>query len=1052
MSRFAIRHPFLILAFCLVILVVGVTCLVRMPVDLFPEIKIPVVVVATFYPGMPPEQIENDLTSRLERFLTLASGIEHMESRSLPGASLIKIYFQPGVNPDTATSEMTNLAMAEMRRMPPGTLPPVVLKFDASSLPVCLITLKGEGLNETQLRDFGHYKVRTQMATVPGAALPQPFGGRYRQVMVYVDPLKLEARQMSVMDVVRGVNEGNVILPAGDVRIGPFDYNIYANSEVELADDINRIPLKTIGKATVLVGDVAVAKDAAQVQYNLVRVDGQRSAYLPVLRQGGDANTISIVNGIRQALKEVVDVPQQLITQVVFDQSIFIKNAIENLLHEGGIGLVLTAVMILVFLGSFRATAAVFFSIPLSALAAFMVLTLCGGTVNVMILGGLAVAFSRLIDNSVVVLENTYRHLEMGETPEVAAEKGGQEVALPVLAATLTTAVVFFPVVFLYGPSRYLFSALSLAVVLALFASFFVSMTVVPLFCAKFITSAHVPSRAAAEPATVQSLGQRFNAAFNRRFTAMLDLYERLLGKMLRRPRTTALAMLGLFGASLLLFPLLGFSYFPRTDPGQFVINLKAPSGTRLELTEELVGKVERIVRETVRPDDLELIVANVGLNPDFSAIYNPNTAQHTAVVQVSLHPRHHVGSYAYMNRVRQRLNAELPQLSTFFQSGGMVDAILNLGQPAPIDIQISGSKLAATYQTATELAQKIRALPGVSDVYMPQDIDYPALRLDINRQRAAEMGLTAKEVIENIITALISNGLIAPTFWTDPNSGNDYYLTVQYPEHHVKDLAMLRAIPIRAPGQTQSLRLDAVATIRPMQGPTEIDHYAIRRIIHVYVAPAGEDLGGIVKGIHKILAETTVPDGARIDLRGMVEGMQGSFRTFGFGLILSVVLVYIILMAQFSSFLDPFLMLLAVPTGLSGVLVALYFSGTTLNVMSLMGILMMVGIVVSDSILILEFTRRLRADGKPLREAVSLAGRIRLRPVLMTSLATLMGLLPMAFKFGTGSEAYAPLAIAIIGGLTVSALMTVFCVPVAFLLTHRDPVPAGEGNEQPTL
>src|SRR3954471_17146407 len=487
MTRFSLRYPYFIIVACLMTVVVGITSLVRMPVDLFPEIKIPVVVVATFYTGMPPEQIEQDLTSRLERFLTLAGGIDHMESRSLPGASLIKIYFQPGANPDAAVSTGGNLAMAELRRLPPGTLPPVVLKFDASSQPVCLITLKGEGMNESQLRDTGHYKVRTQLATVPGAALPQPFGGRYRQIQIYVDPLKLEAHQLSLMDVVRSVNDSNLILPAGDVRIGPFDYNIYANSQAESIEDIARIPLKTVGQSSVLVGDVAEAKDATQIQYNIVRVDGQRSAYVPVLKQGGYANTIAVVNGIRDALTKLVDVPKELVTQVVFDQSVFVKNAIENLLHEGGLGLVLTGLMILVFLGSMRATIAVFLSIPLSALATFIALAFGGGTINTMILGGLALAFSRLIDNSVVVLENIFRHLEMGESPEVAAEEGGREVALPVLAASLTTAVVFFPVVFLYGASRYLFAALALAVVISLFASYFVALTVVPLFCAKLL-------------------------------------------------------------------------------------------------------------------------------------------------------------------------------------------------------------------------------------------------------------------------------------------------------------------------------------------------------------------------------------------------------------------------------------------------------------------------------------------------------------------------------------------------------------------------------------
>ena len=477
MSGFSIRNPFLIIVACLMIAIVGTVALVRMPVDLFPPINIPVVVVATFYSGMPPQQIETNITNPFERFFTLASGVEHIESRSLPGVSLIKIYFQPGTNADADLSTVSNLAMADLRRLPPGTLPPVVLKFDASSLPVCLITLKGEGLNETDLQDLGRYTVRNQIANVPGASVPQPFGGKYRQIMVYVDPMKLQANQLSPMDVVREVNSSNLILPAGDVKIGPFDYNLYSNSQAPAASTINTIPLKTVGASSVLVGDVGKAVDAQAIQTNVVRVDGQPSVYLPILKQGGDTNTIAVVDGIRDALKRLVDVPKQLVTRVVFDQSQFVKTAINNLMHEGAIGLVLTGLMILLFLGSMRATAAVFLSIPLSALAAFLAISAGGGTVNTMVLGGLALAFSRLIDNSVIVLENIFRHLEMGEAPEVAAEKGGKEVALAVLAATLTTAIVFFPVVFLYGVSRFLFIALATAVILSLFASYFVAMT-----------------------------------------------------------------------------------------------------------------------------------------------------------------------------------------------------------------------------------------------------------------------------------------------------------------------------------------------------------------------------------------------------------------------------------------------------------------------------------------------------------------------------------------------------------------------------------------------
>jgi multidrug efflux pump subunit AcrB len=1040
MSRFAIRYPYLIIVICLITCVVGVTSLVRMPVDLFPPINIPVVVVATFYSGMPPEQMENDITGQFERMFTLAPGIDHMESRSLTGVSLIKVYFQPGSNPDSDVTGVANLAMASLRYLPTGTLPPIVMQFDASSLPVCLVTLKGQGLTEAQLRDLGQFTIRNQMAGVPGASVPPAFGGRYRQIMVYVDPLKLEAHGLSVMDVVRNVNEANLILPAGDVKIGPYDYNVYANSQINAMKDINLLPLKTVDEASVMVADVGRAADASQIQLCKVRVNGQSSVYLPVLKQGGDANTIAVVNGVKRVVSKLLDVPKELVTQVVFDQSVFVKTAIENLIHEGAIGLVLTGVMILVFLGSMRATVAVFLSIPLSALAAFIALALGGSTVNTMILGGLALAFSRLIDNSVVVLENIFRHLEMGEPPVLAAERGGQEVALPVLAATLTTAVVFFPVTFLYGVSRFLFSALALSVVLSLFASYFVAMTVVPLFCANLIKGHQADQELGNVPrqdAKRQGWGRRFNVWFNGKFNGMLDRYEGVLNISLLRPLLTVLGVTGVFVLSLGLYPLIGKSYFPRTDPGQFVINVKAPSGTRLELTDQIVGQVEQIVREVVPRRDLKIIVSNIGITPGFSAILTPNSAPHTAFVQVGLNDGHQLSSFDYMNLVRARLRRELPQVGAYFQTGGLVDAILNQGMPAPLDIQVGGMDMDVDHEIATQIARQARALPGVSDVLVPQDVDYPALAIDINRERASELGLTAKELVDSLITALTSSGMIAPSYWIDPITGNNYLLTVQYPENLVRNLADLGSMPLRAPHLKQPTRLDSVVHISHILSPTEVDHYQIRRTVDVYVAPAGEDLSRVYAGVEKIVRRTHLPENVTIAVRGSVQAMRECFSSFSLGLILSTVLVYLILVAQFRSFVNPFLILLAVPTGLAGVLVMLFIAGTTLNIMSLMGVIMMVGIVVSNSILIVEFTGRLRAEGKTVREAVALACRVRLRPVLMTSLATLIGLLPLALKLGTGGEAYAPLAQAIIGGLAISVVLTVFIVPAAYLLIY---------------
>ncbi len=1037
MSRFSIKYPYLIVVICLIIAVVGLSSVVRMPIDLFPPVKIPVVVVATFYSGMPPEQIENDITGTYERFFTLASGINHIESRSLPGISLIKIYFQPGTSADSDVTSITNLAMANLRRLPPGTLPPVVLKFDASSLPVCLVTLKGEGLNETRLHDVGQYNVRNQIASVPGCAIPPPFGGRLRQIQIYLDPMKMEARQLSLMDVVHTVNDANLIMPAGDVRIGPFDYNLYTNSQLATVDEINHLPLKMFRGSAVMVGDIGKAVDDAAIQTNVVRIDGQRSVYLPILKSSAEANTIAVVSGIKDAVSHLLDIPNSLVTNVVFDQSVFVKTAIHNLINEGAIGLVLTGLMILIFLGNVRATFAVFLSIPLSLLATFIALQFGGSSINAMILGGLALALSRLIDNSVIVLENIFRHLENGESAEVAAEKGGEEVALAVLAATLTTAIVFFPVTLLAGVSKFLFTALALAVVISLFASYFVAMSVVPLFCSKLIRSFETAhgEHGSAPPKT---LAGRFNHWFNGYFHRFLKRFDRAQAVTLARPISTLIGIAGIFVLSLGLIPAVGLAYFPRTDPGQFVINVKAAPGTRLEVTEQEIAKVEDIVRRMVSPHDLRLVVSNLGSTPDLSAIYTSNSAPNTAYVQVSLVDEHKVGSYEYMDKVRAALRKETPELSAYFQSGGLVDAVLNQGVPAPIDVQVSSSNLDAASDVAQEIRHQALDLPGVSDAFIPQDTHAPSLKLDIDRYHAMEMGLSEHEVVNNVITALTSDGMIAPSYWVDPKSGNLYMMTVQYPENTVKTFADLKSIPIRSSTQKNTTPLDTVAAISEIRKPTEVDHYQLRRVVDVYVAPRTEELSHVAEAISKIVEQTKTPGNVVIHVRGIVSAMNDSFHSFGVGLILAVILVYLILVAQFKSFVDPFIILLAVPPGITGVLLILTMTGTTLNIMSLMGVVMMVGVVVSNSILIVEFTHRLIEEGMELRTAVAFAARVRLRPILMTSLATVIGLIPMALALEAGSESYAPLARSIIGGMVASVALTVFWVPAAFFVYYR--------------
>ena len=757
---------------------------------------------------------------------------------------------------------------------------------------------------------------------------------------------------------------------------------------------------------------------------------------------------------------KLYDIPKQLVANVVFDQSAFVKEAIKTLLHEGLIGLALTSLMILVFLGSFRATSAVFLSIPLSALATFVVLNLTGSTINTMILGGLALAFSRIIDNSVISLENIYRHLEMGAAPVTAAEAGGSEVSLAVLAATLTTVVVFFPVTFLYGVSKFLFTALALAVVISLFASYFVAMTVIPLFCSRYLKAvphagAHANPEYEIEPTSApgRSRWDRFTAGFNRQFNRLLDFYEYWVKRALVRPGLTVAILSGLFVVSLAIYPFVGLAFFPRTDAGQFAINLKVPTGTRLEVTEQYVEKVEDLIRQVVSKEDLKMVVSNVGVVPDFSALYTTNAGPYTATVQVELKEPHRLSSFEYMDRVQKEIASQYPNIRTFFSSGSMVDAILNTGMPAPIDVQVSGRDLKKIYGVTQDLARQIRQLHGVGEVYIPQDLNYPGLRLNIDRVHAGELGLTQKEVVDNVITALNSNTMIAPNYWVDHKTGNDYFLTVQYFEQGrsaIHDFTDLTNIPIRAPNLKEPTTLDNVVKLENFESPTEVDHYQIQRVTDLYVTPASEDLGKVSDEVKKAIGQTKLPENVRVELRGMVNGMNESFRSFAIGLSLSVVLLYLILVAQFRSFLDPLLIMLAIPMGFIGVLIILPLTGTTLNVMSLMGILMLVGISASNSILIVEFAHRLEEQGQSAGQAVITSCRVRLRPILMTSLATIIGMVPMALKLGTGSEQYAPLARAIIGGLTASVILTVFIVPAAYVLVYSNKQDRDSGEQVP--
>jgi multidrug efflux pump subunit AcrB len=1031
MPGFSLRNPHTIIVGALIVALLGLTAFARMPVDIFPNLKIPTVVVATFYPGMPPTEIERDITTRFERFFTLGSDIEHMESRSLPGVSIIKVFFHPSANVDTAAASLANLAMADLRHLPPGTLPPLVLKSDASSLPVTLVTVAGEGFSEAQLRDQAQYNIRNQLATVAGSAVPPPFGGKYRQIMVYADREALEARGLTLMDVVHSLNDANLIIPAGDAKIGDTDYFITTNSLIEDPARIGDVPVKVgDGQAPVLVRDVGRAEDAAQIQQNVVRIDGQRSVFIPVLKQG-NANTIEVVDGVRSLLSKVVGLPEGMKLAAIFDQSSYIRAAIESLEHEAASAAVLASLVILLFLGSFKSTLAIFVSIPLSILAAAFGLFMNGSTINVMTLGGFALAIGRLVDDSVVVLENINRHLAHGKSPQQAARDGAEEVALAVLASTVTTVIVFFPVMFLFGVARYLFSALSLAVVLSMLASYVVAMTVIPIYCARFLTA----EEARAEE---RGTGRGRLGWFIRGYERFAGRYERFLARALDHKLLVVGTATALFVVAMLGARLIGTELFPRTDAGQFLINLRSPPGSRIEVTEALTAQVEQVIRDVIPPHDLSMIVSNLGLAPGFSAIYSSNAASDSGLVMVSLKPGHERSTWEYMRRLREALGTRVPQVRTFFQSGSIIDAVLNFGLAAPIDVQLSGPDYGALHAAAQAVARTVRGVPEVADVFVPQESGYPTLQVRVDRVKAARLGLSQRDVVTNLITALTSNQMIAPSIWIDPKNGNDYFLTAQYPEQDIKSLDTLLNIPVRGSrvdhgGHEDALLLRNVATITPTTEPAEAAHYNIQRVVDVLVSPRVDDMGGTQAAVQRALAGTPLPKDVQITYRGSVSAMESSFSSFGFGLGMALVLLYLVMVAQFRSFLDPFIIMFSVPMGLIGVVAVLLATGTTLNIESFMGTIVMVGIVVSNSILLVDFANQRRREGLPLRRAIVEASRIRMRPIVMTALATVVGLLPIALKLGEGSEASAPLARAAVGGLAVSTILTLVLVPAVY-------------------
>jgi len=1048
--RLALRRPYTIAVMALLILVLGTLSLTRMIVDIFPAIDIPVVAVVWNYPGLSAEEMERRVVIISERgFSTTVNGIERIESQSIPGIGLLKIYFQPGTDIGGAIAQIGALSSTILRIAPPGMQPPTLVQFNASNVPVAQLTASSATLPEDRIFDYGLNFIRVRLFTIPGLSTPAPFGGRQRQVSIDIDPQALAGKGLSPADVVGALQVSNVIVPAGTARVGSTEYNVALNSSPSVVAEFERIPLKVVNGAPVLLGDVARVSDSYAPQSNIVRVNGKRATYLAILKHA-DASTLAVVEATRRAIPAIQAVaPEGLDLKIDFDQSLFVRAAISGVVREAILASVLVSLMIFAFLGSWRSVVIVSTSIPLAIFTAFLGLKFTNQTINIMTLGGLALAIGMLVDDATVAIENIHRNRALGKPLTVAVLDGARQVAVPAIVATLAICIVFFPVALLYGPAKYLFTPLALAVVFAMLASYVLSRTLVPLLARLLMPG---EEHAAATPSALQrkrdELWERFQAGYGRALETVLA----------HRRFTLVLALvLALSGAALLT--VVGTDFFPAVDAGLMKLHFRAPAGTRIEETERLVAQVERRIRETIPADELETVNDMIGVPLFYNLAFVPtdNIGAMDAELLIALKPGHRP-TERYMRALRAALPAEFPGSSFYFQPADIVSQVLNFGVSAPVDVQIEGANLARSYEVARRLRDAIRTVPGAVDVHVAQVLDYPALKVNVDRVRAAQLGLTQRDVANSMLISLSSSGLIAPSFFLNPANNVNYAVAVQTPIARLASVPSLLATPLTpasgrpadpsgAPAlaeqpEAPAVMLGNVATVSPGAAPGVVSHYTVQRVLDVEAGVEGRDLGGVVRDIRsRIAALGPLPPGMRITVRGQGEVMTASFRSLGMGLILAIVLVYCLMVVLFQSWLDPFIIMAAVPGALVGILWMLALTGTTLNVESLMGSIMAVGIAVSNSILLVSFAndRRVETGGDALGAALE-AGKTRLRPVLMTALAMVIGMVPMAVGLGEGGEQNAPLGRAVIGGLLLATAATLFVVPVVYSLIRTEP------------
>jgi multidrug efflux pump subunit AcrB len=1054
--RIALTRPYTFVVMALLLMIVGPLAALRTPTDIFPDIRIPVIAVVWSYTGLPPEQMAGRVSTPFQRALTTTvNDIEHIEANSYNGVGIIKIFFQPGVDIRTANAQVTAISQTLIKQMPPGATPPLILNYSASTVPILQIALSGEGLTEQTLFDLAVTSVRTPLVTVPGAAIPFPFGGKFRQIQIDLDSAAMQARGLSGQDVANALAAQNLILPVGTQKIGAFEYAIQLNNAPSRLEDLGAIPIKSVNGATVYMRDVAQVRDGNPPQTSIVHVEGNRSVLLQVLKNGS-ASTLAIIAGIKAKLIEMKDtLPDTLRIGLIGDQSLFVSGAISGVAHEGVIAAALTSIMILLFLGSWRSTVIIAISIPLSVLGALIMLSAIGETLNIMTLGGLALAVGILVDDATVTIENINWHLEKGKDVETAIMDGAQQIVTPAFVSLLCICIVFVPMFFLDGLARFLFVPMAEAVMFAMIWSFILSRTLVPTL-AKYLLQPHDTHHGAHDgPAPSRNPLVRFQRGFERRFEAFRLSYRALLEAALRHRPSFVVSFLALVAASFLLVPFLGRNFFPSVDTGQILMHVRAQVGTRVEESARIFADVQKAITRLIPPEELGTVVDNVGMPVSgINMTYN-NTGvigPQDADIQIKLKEGHRPTA-EHVQTLRQELPALFPGVSFAFLPADIVSQILNFGAPAPIDIQVRGPNLAANFEHANMLLNKLRRIPGIADARIQQSRSYPGFNVDVDRTRAQYIGLTERDVTNSMVVTLAGSGQVSPTYWLNPENGISYPIVMQTPQYQVDSLSALQTLPITAPGMTSLPVLGGVADITRTATSAVVSQYNIQPVVQIYATSQGRDLGALATDVQQLLDETasSVPKGSQVVLLGQVRTMNRAFSGLLFGLLGAIVLIYLLTVVNFQSWSDPFVIISALPAALAGIVWMLFTTETTMSVPALTGAIMCMGVATANSVLVISFARETyAAGGDPVAAALE-AGFVRFRPVLMTALAMIIGMTPMALGLGEGGEQNAPLGRAVIGGLIFATIATLMFVPVVFSLMHKKQ-PAGSASDPETL